>query len=108
MGLTLRRLASKIANSKSLDLCLSLLARRQLGVGIKGEAEALAHAARRLMCSMKVDEVLVKLDFSNAFNSIRRDAILEATDKVAPALVPFVTSAYGSPSTLWYGYNLIE
>ena len=108
VGLTLRRLASKIANSKALDLCSSLLAPRQLGVGIKGGAEALAHAARRFLYSMKADEVLVKLDFSNAFNSIRRDAVLEATAQFAPALVPYVTSAYGSPSTLWYGNNLIE
>ena len=88
VGLSLRRLASKIANSKALDLCSSLLAPRQLGVGIKGGAEALAHAARRFLYSMKADEVFVKLDFSNANNSIRRDAVLEATAQFAPALVP--------------------
>jgi hypothetical protein len=75
VGLSLRRLASKIANSKALDLCSSLLAPRQLGVGIKGGAKALAHAACRFLYSMKVDEVFVKLDFFNAFNSIRRDII---------------------------------
>ena len=107
VGLSLRRLASKIANSKALDLCSSLLAPRQLGVGIKGGAEALAHAARRFLYSMKVDEVFVKLDFSNAFNSIRRDAVLEATAQFAPALVPYVLSSYGSSSNLWFGKDLI-
>jgi hypothetical protein len=107
VGLSLRRLASKIANSKALDLCSSLLAPRQLGVGIKGGAEALAHAARRFLYSMKADEVFVKLDFSNAFNSIRRDAVLEATAQFAPALIPYISSSYGSSSNLWYGKDLI-
>ena len=63
VGLTLRRLASKLANSKALDLCSSLLAPRQLGVGVKGGAEALAHAARIFLSNMKADEIFCKTGF---------------------------------------------
>ena len=77
-------------------------------------------AARRFLYGMNVDQVFVKLDFSNAVNSIGmcigiciyfqhidnkqtvkfipRDAVLEATAQFAPALVPYVTFSYGSPS----------
>ena len=35
-----------------------------------------------------------KLDFSNAFNSLRRDKMLEAVGDLAPSLYRFVHSAY--------------
>ena len=44
----------------------------------QGGAEAAVHAARSFLSDMDPDVAMVKLDFSNAFNSIRRDCILEA------------------------------
>jgi hypothetical protein len=85
-----------------------ILAPRQLEVGIKGGAEALAHAARRFLAGMSNGQVLVKLDFSNAFNSLRRDAMLEAAAKFIPDLLPYIISAYGSPSTLCFGNEKLE
>jgi len=52
-------------------------------------------------------EVLVKLDFKNAFNSLHRDAILESTATHFPELLPFVTSSYGYSSDLYYDANII-
>ena len=46
VGLTLRRLVSKIANSSAIESCTTTLAPTQLGVGVKGGAEALIHSAR--------------------------------------------------------------
>jgi hypothetical protein len=82
---------------------MSVLAQRQLGVGVKGGAEALAHAARLYLSSMEQDSVFVKLDFVNAFNSIRRDSVLEAVAEHAPNILAFTFSAYGSPSFLHFG-----
>ena len=52
VGYTLRRLVSKVANFHAVQICSPILAPRQLGVGINGGAEALAHAARRFLAGM--------------------------------------------------------
>ena len=52
---------------------------------------------------MGPDQVLVKLDFINAFNSVRRDAVLEAVAQHVPELLAFTASAYGAPSLLQFG-----
>ena len=68
VGVTLRRLAAKVACNTATEDCLAYLKPRQLGVGVKGGAEALVHGARRYLDNLPVDHVFVKLDFSNAFN----------------------------------------
>ena len=47
------------------------------------------------------NKVLLKLDFRNAFNSIRRDKMLEAVQHLAPSIYPFVHSVYSSSSLFW-------
>ena len=47
--------------------------------------------------------MLVKLDFANAFNSVRRDAVLEAVALHVPELLAYTTSAYGAASILQFG-----
>jgi hypothetical protein len=103
VGLTLRRLVAKVACSRAMESCKTVLAPTQLGVGVKGGAEALTHAARRYLLSLDEERAFVKLDFSNAFNSVRRDAVLEAVAKHQPDLLAFSIAAYGSPSQLWVG-----
>jgi len=76
-------------------------------VGVKGGCEALVHAARHFVSNMDKDKAFIKLDFSNAFNSIRRDALLEAVTLHRPDLLHLTASAYGSPSILWTGETSI-
>jgi hypothetical protein len=52
---------------------------------------------------MDPDQVLVKLDFINAFNSVRMDAVLEGVALHVPELSAFAESAYGAPSILQFG-----
>ena len=85
----------------ALSSCASILAPRQLGLGAEGGREALTHAARSYVGSLNEDKVFVKIAFSNAFNSVRRDAIIEAVAEHRSDLLPFVLSAYGSSSHLW-------
>ena len=42
----------------------------QVGVGVSGDAEAAVHAVIRFIETVKDDNVLIKLDFVNAFNTI--------------------------------------
>ena len=101
MSCTLRRLVAKIAASKVREELTSLLAPRQLGFGIKGGAEAAVHAARMYAGDLDDNHWIVKLDFKNAFNSLRRDKMLLAVHELAPTLYPFVHSCYSSPSSLF-------
>ena len=105
---TLRRLVAKIAASKVREELTSLLAPRQLGFGIKGGAEAAVHAARMYAGDLDDNHWIVKLDFKNAFNSLRRDKMLLAVHELAPALYPFVHSCYSSPSSLFWHDSVLQ
>ena len=62
---------------------------RQLGVGISGGCEAVIHSALRYLETLPPDHVLVKLDFSNAFNSLHRLDMLNAIHDRLPDLYPY-------------------
>ena len=107
VGCTLRRLAAKCASLFAKQSIPDLLAPRQLGYGITGGVEAAVHAARCYLQNLQQGEVLVKVDFKNAFNSIRRDKMLLAVEELIPEILPFVHSVYCSPSFLMWGEEVI-
>ena len=80
----------------------------QLGVGVTGGAEAAVHATRRYLGNLPQGHILLKIDFSNAFNSVRRDALLEAVAKYLPDLLPFASSSYTSHSLLTFGVHRLS
>ena len=53
------------------------------------------------------NHVIVKLDFSNAFNCIRRDLILDAVAAKTPGLYRLVHSAYSCEPVLAFGDHQI-
>ena len=108
VGCTLRRLAAKAAAARVKSPMRSLLAPRQLGYGTPRGAEVAVHAARTYLDNLPLDHVLLKLDFSNAFNSVRRDKMLIQVSELAPELLPFVHSAYSAPSTLLWGETPLQ
>ena len=78
IGYTWRRIAAKCANTHATAILADYLQPIQLGVGTPGGCEAAVHATRRFAKSMPSGHCVVKLDFSNAFNSLHRDAMLAA------------------------------
>jgi len=56
------------------------------------------HSARRYLEELPRDHVLVKLDFSNAFNSIHRREMLLAVHIRMPELYSYCSSAYSQLS----------
>ena len=46
---------------------------------------------------------MLKIDFKNAFNSIRRDVILEEIKEEFPELLPFAASTLSEPTDLSFG-----
>ena len=104
---SLRRLAAKILGFHVVQSVISGLTTLQLGYGVSSGCEAAARAARQYLESMPSNHVLLKVDFSNAFNSVRRDKILEAVKSSIPELFLFVSSAYTVPSYLMCGDSII-
>ena len=78
VGETLRRLAVKCAASKLSAKCAEVLFPVQLGVGVPGGIEAAIHSAHAELHQAPSDICVLKLDFSNAFNTIRRDLVAHA------------------------------
>jgi len=51
---------------------------------------------------------VVKLDFRNAFNTIRRDTILESVASSLPEVYNYIHAAYATTSQLSFGDHVIE
>ena len=104
IGNTLRRLASKIAMSTVTELQKELFWPHQLGVGVKLGGEIACHAIREFVTKpIMEDQLILKTDFSNAYNCLRRDTMLERVQKHAPTLYCMAWQAYSSPSNLIFG-----
>ena len=102
-----RFLGRVVATAVSTDLGKALLP-LQYGIGVKGGAEAVAHAcsiAQEFMLSGEDDLedpfMVQTVDFKNAFNTIRRGTIARAVLEHAPNLYRFFCWAYGSESPLF-------
>ena len=108
MGNTLQRLAAKCVSRKVAHSLGCAMAPLQLGCGTPLGCEAAAHAARIYIQNLPLSHVMLKLDFQNAFNTLRRDKMLEAVRESAPSLYPFIHSAYEKPSTLFCGDCTIQ
>ena len=52
---------------------------------------------------MPQGHVFVKIDFWNAFNTLRRDVILEAVEFHLPELPPYASASYSGDSDLQFG-----
>jgi Reverse transcriptase (RNA-dependent DNA polymerase) len=76
------------------------LAPLQLGVGIAGGSQCLAHAVR---AGIAADPgcVTVQVDMRNAFNCVLRSAVLDAVMHQQPSLLPFAQWVYGAPGRLF-------
>ena len=107
VGYTLRRLAAKCANNYVIKRRSEALRPQQLGVGVSGGVEAAVHAARRLVVNLPHHHVVVKLDFSNAFNNVRRDLILDNIAAHTPEIYRLVHAAYSCEPILAFGEHQI-
>ena len=84
---TLRRLVEKTIMQKLSNFSSALFKPHQLGVGTPSKAEVAAHSLRKYIfnknqhgCNSE-NEIILKIDFKNAFNSIRRDVVHKEIQK---------------------------
>ena len=109
-GETLRRLVGKVLSARHRRTFENVLLKgNQVGVSVKGGAEAMtsvvANYAKRHEGS--ADAVVLKIDYANAFNSIDRDTFLAAVQARTPKLLPFAQWCYREESHLCFGDALL-
>jgi hypothetical protein len=108
IGNIFRRLAAKIGCYKLQSDLHSYLTPNQLGVATKLGCESCIHSVRTYVHNPEnFGKILLKIDFSNAFNSIERDSMLQQVKDKTPSLFPFLNQCYREPSHLFFGNYII-
>jgi len=103
VGETLRRIACKCVMRQVESILVPILSPHQLGCGVQAGIDAAIHATRDLFSSASDSQIFLKLDFKNAFNTIRRDHIAETICKYAPKLMSIFTDVFLSDEGLQQG-----
>ena len=103
VGCKLRKLAVKCASAHAVKVPPGLLAPRQLEFRVSRGVEVAVHAAWIFLRDLQSNQVMMKVDFRNAFNSFCRDKMLLAVEEFIPELLPFVHSAYCVSASLMWG-----
>ncbi|KAJ9443327.1 hypothetical protein DIPPA_28928 [Diplonema papillatum] len=111
----LRRVAGKVLASERAikDLGANVLLRSgQVGVCVKAGADAGVHAIRRVAALYRdrdvTDRGILQIDFANAFNMLRREAIIRSVNRHAPQLLGYALAAYEKHSALVVGDRRIS
>lgn len=108
VGNTIRRLVAKLCcRAVKLDMS-SYLQPHQVGFGTPLGCEAAIHATRMFAMAEDCDNIIIKLDIRNAFNSIERDSILSEVKDLTPTIFPFLNQCYSTSSNLLYNGSSIE
>ena len=111
VGSVYRRAAGKLGVRQSSSRLAAELAPVQLGVGVSGGCEAAVHATREyaaiISSNPASDQVLVKIDMKNAFNTVRRDTVLKEIARRCPELSYMAGQAYNRPTPLFCGDSRI-
>ena len=103
VGCTYWCLVAKVCLRPYISRLRELLQPSQLGVGTPRGYEAAVHATRSFMVQIQGEKVFLKLDVKNAFNSIRRDTVLQAAQTHLPEIYPFIWDCYSSKTSLFHG-----
>ena len=109
VGEILRRLTGKCLMSVVREDARSYFWPVQVGVGVPKGAEKAVHCVRAWAHrnSAASDKVLLKLDFSNAFNCVSREVALSQARKHFPALAQWSMWCYREPSRLQFGEHVL-
>ena len=107
VGNTFRRLFSKLSLHSVMNSLRENLLPCQLGVGVRMGCESAVHATRSFINHSVDPKVLLKLDVSNAFNSIDRKTFIGEIATRYKSLYFLINEAFSNPSTLFAGEHRI-
>ena len=111
VGSVYRRLPSRIGARHLASSLGPELRPTQLGVGTALGCEVAVHSTRHFIETSRksaAPQVLVKIDVSNAFNTVRRDIFLACIKERCPEVYHLVHQAYSAPSPLIIGGQAIS
>ena len=81
---------------------------KNFGVGCPGGVEVVAHSLRDALQKHKKSKFgLLKIDFRNAFNEIKRSHFVKAVDEMFPAMSNWTQWCYGEVTMLLYDHEFI-
>jgi len=103
VGCTYRRLVAKVCLRPFIPRLRELFLPSQVGVGTPLECDAAVQGTCYFMDQPHNEKVILKLDVKNAFNSIRRDTVLQEAQKHLPEIYPFIWDCYSSKTSLFHG-----
>ena len=109
VGNTLRRICSKCVSSFATDQRRIDFHGTQFGCGTSRGAEIAAHVFRNLIENGQYPEnVILKLDFKYAINSLKRDKILDTVFRKRRQIYNYTHTAYSESSHLFFGKKDIQ
>ena len=111
VGETLRRLVGKtLLSTPLMKQQVGALAPIQCGVGVSGAAEAVAMGTQALVDKLGSNGqwAMLKVDLTNAFNCVSRDAILKGALRYAPGAYNFLAFAYHQHVPLYLGESTLS
>ena len=79
-----------------------------MGVGVRCGAEAAAHSCQRYIENPdSIQKIMLKVDFRNALNTIRRDVVIRKVESIVPQALPLVWQSYSEASFLFHGSDTL-
>ena len=111
VGEVLRRLAGKCICKQLVEKAHGILTPHQFGVACPGGVEQVIHHMRATVeesWPLESDFVILKVDMSNAFNTVSRQAVLDECASHIPEILPWVSWCYGSHPFLWHPLGRFE
>jgi hypothetical protein len=107
-GDPLRRLVAKCFCVAGKEDISKAFKGRNYGVGCPGGVEVVAHSLRDTLETHKASKLgLLKIDFRNAFNEVKRDHFVKAVHEMFPAMSNWTQWCYGEATMLFYDHQHI-
>jgi len=100
--------ASNIPNCKSLGIGADVTPAGTKTTGGRSIRRSWGQATRAFLLSSSPRQAVVKLDFINAFNTVRCDSMLETVAQDLPELFNYVSTSYASTSSLKFGDYILS
>ena len=107
-GDPIRRLVAKCFCAAGKEEISKSCAGRNYGVGCPGGVEVVAHSLRDCLKEHKGSKLgLLKIDFRDAFNLVKRSHFVKAACEMFPAMPKWTEWCYGEATMLLYDHQHI-
>jgi hypothetical protein len=107
VGGSLRRICSKVVNKSATKELQDSFMPQQFGAGMKCGTEIVVHQVRNFK-KRNPTAAMLKIDFSNAFNCVKRKVLLQRVANLLPWAFRYAENSYGGDSFLLNNAHVIN